>query len=58
VLNASKTSDWIIDQSAIIGYNPFTYTILKYCSTGDTQHVENVENPVDKIKKKYQVLNA
>ena len=47
VLNASEISDWIIDQSAIFGYNSFTYTILKYCSTCDTQQVKNLENPVD-----------
>jgi len=38
VLNANKSSDWIIHQSAIFGlaYNPSTYTILKYCSIGDS----------------------
>jgi len=39
-------------QSAIFGYNPFTYTILKYCSTGDTQQLKNPENPEDQRQTK------
>jgi len=49
VLNARAASVWIVDQSATFGYNPFTYTILKCYSTGDTHQVENQENPVDHI---------
>jgi len=52
VLNVNEPSDWIIDHSAIFGNNPFTYTILKYCSTGDTQQVRNLENRVDELSKK------
>ena len=49
ILTASEPSNWIIDQSAIFEYNPFTCTILKYSgySTGDTQQVKNLENPED-----------
>jgi len=47
VLNGSEPSDWIVHESAIFGYNPFTFTILKYCSTGNTQQVKNLENPED-----------
>jgi len=49
VLNASELepSNWIVHQSVIFEYNPFTYTILKYCSTDDTEQVKNPENPED-----------
>ena len=38
VLNANESSDWIIHQRTIfgLGYNPSTYTFLKYCSIGDS----------------------
>jgi len=49
ILTASEPSNWIIDQGAIFGYNPFTCTILKYSGyfTGDTEQVKNLENPED-----------
>jgi len=47
VLSLIEHSDWIIDQSAIWGYNPSTHTILNYCSTGDTQQVKSLGNPVN-----------
>jgi len=37
----------MVHKSAIFEYKLFTYSVLKYCLTGDTQQVKNVENPED-----------